>query len=657
MRDRTDAIGATSPGRLSTEQLLSIVAGVVVLVVLTTGIAITWWTLANASLRSAQARLDGSVRQLAAVSASGIRQAQTRYRAVAGIAVVRSALRAPGNARAGATPELTEALQTLRTPTDSGLPIELWRASDGRRVAVDGIDIASGVQLGMAGEAATANRSLRQGLDSLAMRDSLQVGQLYLQDNRAHFWAALPVIDSGRVLGFLLKQSRIANNPQTERTIRELSGDSVTGFYRNVDGTDWTTFGGTPATAPIIAGDRRERPRSGEVLFSEQVVAGTPLVLVMEIPRRFIISGAAASIRRLSILAIVLTIAAGALAWLAGRRVARPLAVVATAVEDFAKGDYERRVDTAGTRESQSLAIAFNSMAERIGESRRALERRENDLRALSDALPQLAWMADPEGNIFWFNARWYEYTGFASTDDYSEQWAAAHEPDLLPDVTQRWNASVVSGLPFEMEVRLKGVDGDARWFLTRVVPVRDGESVLRWFGTSTDIQALREARDAAESASRAKSDFLAAMSHELRTPLNAIGGYAELMEMGLRGPVSSEQQRDLARIRMSQQHLLGLIGGILDLSRIESGRVQYRFADVALDPVLDDVEALIAPQASSHQQELDVRGGERGLVVNADRERLRQILLNLLSNAVRHTPPRTQIVVAASTDTPAAYG
>ena len=196
------------------------------------------------------------------------------------------------------------------------------------------------------------------------------------------------------------------------------------------------------------------------------------------------------------------------------------------------------------------------------------------------------------------------------------------------------------------MEVRLKGADGDARWFLTRAVPVRDGASVLRWFGTSTEVQALREARDAAESASRAKSDFLAAMSHELRTPLNAIGGYAELMEMGIRGPVSAEQQRDLARIRLSQQHLLGLIGGILDLSRIESGRVPYALADVALDPVLEDVEALIAPQAAANEQALDLPArGERDLAVHADRGNS-QILLNLLSNAVRHTPTGTRIAV-----------
>ena len=222
-------------------------------------------------------------------------------------------------------------------------------------------------------------------------------------------------------------------------------------------------------------------------------------------------------------------------------------------------------------------------------------------------------------------------------------------DPDQREEVRRTWQASLRSGERFEMEVRLRGKDGELRWFLTRVAPVRarDG-SVQRWFGTSTDIQALREAREAAEAGNRAKSDFLAAMSHELRTPLNAIGGYAELIEMGLRGPVSEEQRRDLARIRSSQAHLLGLIGGLLDLSRIENGHVRYDMQSVGVAPILTDIEALVIPQASAKEQTLTCTACATDLAVRADREKLRQILLNLLSNAVRHSPVRASITVSA---------
>jgi len=137
-------------------------------------------------------------------------------------------------------------------------------------------------------------------------------------------------------------------------------------------------------------------------------------------------------------------------------------------------------------------------------------------------------------------------------------------------------------------------------------------------------------------------------MSHELRTPLNAIGGYAELMEMGVRGPVSTEQRRDLARIRASQQHLLSLIGAVLDLNRIERGRVAYEVVPIAVDPFLHGLEALVLPQAEAKHQRLAYEPAPADLVVCADREKLRQILLNLLSNALRHSPDGTSISLAA---------
>jgi signal transduction histidine kinase len=137
-------------------------------------------------------------------------------------------------------------------------------------------------------------------------------------------------------------------------------------------------------------------------------------------------------------------------------------------------------------------------------------------------------------------------------------------------------------------------------------------------------------------------------MSHELRTPLNAIGGYAELIDMGLRGPVSDEQRRDLMRIRASQQHLLGLIGGVLDLSRIESGRVTYDLASIAVDPFLAGLEALVLPQAIAKHQVLTYRPCAPRLTVFADREKLRQIMINLLSNAIRHAPAEASITVEA---------
>jgi signal transduction histidine kinase len=149
-----------------------------------------------------------------------------------------------------------------------------------------------------------------------------------------------------------------------------------------------------------------------------------------------------------------------------------------------------------------------------------------------------------------------------------------------------------------------------------------------------------RAARAEAEAANLAKSQFLANMSHELRTPLNAIGGYTELLEMGLRGEVTEEQRTDLKRIRRAQQHLLGLINDVLNFAKLEAGRIEIDVRAVALEEVLESVEALTAPQARAAgltYARVDAPGPLRAL---ADPDKLEQVLLNLLSNAIKFTPP-----------------
>ena len=156
-------------------------------------------------------------------------------------------------------------------------------------------------------------------------------------------------------------------------------------------------------------------------------------------------------------------------------------------------------------------------------------------------------------------------------------------------------------------------------------------------------------ARRAADAANRAKSEFLAVMSHELRTPLNAIGGYAELMEMGIRGPVTPQQVDDLRRVQASQRHLLGLVNEVLNYARIETGTVHYDVAEVPLAAVVAAVEPLVAPQlaAKGLTYSHDGCGDTQPPVARADGEKVRQVLLNLLSNAVKFTPSGGRVAVA----------
>ena len=160
--------------------------------------------------------------------------------------------------------------------------------------------------------------------------------------------------------------------------------------------------------------------------------------------------------------------------------------------------------------------------------------------------------------------------------------------------------------------------------------------------------RAAESAQRSAEEANRAKSGFLAAMSHELRTPLNAIAGYAQLMLLGVHGPLTDAQREALGRIERSEQHLLSLINDVLNFAKLEAGRVEYDIRDVPLSDVIDDLASMVEPQLVSKglSYGADV---PRDIVVRADPEKLRQILLNLLSNAVKFTPRGGRITVDAA--------
>ncbi|HYW32252.1 MAG TPA: ATP-binding protein, partial [Gemmatimonas sp.] len=172
----------------------------------------------------------------------------------------------------------------------------------------------------------------------------------------------------------------------------------------------------------------------------------------------------------------------------------------------------------------------------------------------------------------------------------------------------------------------------------------------------STVNAQLREAlavaeqeRARADAANRVKGDFLRTMSHELRTPLNAIGGYVELLDLEIRGPVTEAQRNDLHRIRRAQLHLLGIITDILTYARIEAGALEYRSERVPLASVVEDVAGLIRPQLAAKGQELLMELEQpEDLLIRADATKLSQVLVNLLSNAHKYTPSGGRVILRA---------
>ncbi len=196
---------------------------------------------------------------------------------------------------------------------------------------------------------------------------------------------------------------------------------------------------------------------------------------------------------------------------------------------------------------------------------------------------------------------------------------------------------------PWRCEFRLSLGDGRTRWVNVLATPQREPEGMLLWHGYIQDVSDLHELQQAradaaaAQAANRAKTEFLSRMSHELRTPLNAVLGFAQLLEIDEREPLSDQQRRRVVLIREAGAHLLEMIGELLDLTRIESGQMAVAVAPVPLWPLIGECVELVRPQADAAGVSLLPVAGKAGGPVLADATRLRQVLLNLLGNAIKY--------------------
>lgn len=270
----------------------------------------------------------------------------------------------------------------------------------------------------------------------------------------------------------------------------------------------------------------------------------------------------------------------------------------------------------------------------------------EQKFTVLANAVPQLVWMADADGFIFWYNRNWYDYTGTTPAEMEGWGWQKVHDPEMIEMVTTRWKESIQTGERFEMEFPLRGDNGAFRWFLTRVNPLRDSENkIIRWFGTNTDIEEFRQARMQAEQANQLKDEFLATLSHELRTPLNAILGWSQMLQS--RSNIGeNEREKALMTIERSARAQNQLIDDLLDVSRIITGKLRLDVRAVDLSEVIAAAVDAARPAAEAKnirlQSLLDPQAGP----VSGDPDRMQQIVWNLLTNAVKFTPKNGRVQV-----------
>jgi PAS domain S-box-containing protein len=265
----------------------------------------------------------------------------------------------------------------------------------------------------------------------------------------------------------------------------------------------------------------------------------------------------------------------------------------------------------------------------------------------LAEAMPQQVWTAQADGGLDYVNRQVLDYSLRDAADLLGAGWLCIVHPEDAAACVPTWVRSLETGEPYEVEFRLlRGSDQMYRWHLGRALPVRDAAGrVVRWLGTNTDIHdrklveaELKLAKAQADAANEAKSRFLASVSHELRTPLNAVIGYSELLQEEVTDLGLTQLVPDIQRIYRAGRYLLNLIDDVLDLAKIEAGKTEVLLGDSRVEEILESMAETARPIIERQGNRLEVVCADRELVIRADGTRIRQCLMNLLSNAAKFT-------------------
>jgi PAS domain S-box-containing protein len=287
--------------------------------------------------------------------------------------------------------------------------------------------------------------------------------------------------------------------------------------------------------------------------------------------------------------------------------------------------------------------------------------RREAEARfhLLADSAPVKVWVAGPDKASTWFNQRWLNFRGRTLEQEIGFGWIEGIHPDDRQRCLETYARAFDSRQPFMMEYRLQRHDGEYRWLINQGVPAHNNGTFEGFIGSCLDITdrkiseqererllvSEKEAREAAERASRLKDEFLSTVSHEVRTPLNAILGYAQMLSAGMLDEAEAQEAAEI--IERNSRVQAQIIEDLLDMSRIISGKVRLDVQTVQLADVIEAAIDTVRPSAQAKDLKLQTILDPKAGPVRGDVNRLQQVIWNLLSNAAKFTPKGGRIQVA----------
>jgi PAS domain S-box-containing protein len=281
-----------------------------------------------------------------------------------------------------------------------------------------------------------------------------------------------------------------------------------------------------------------------------------------------------------------------------------------------------------------------------------ALRESEERFRQLAENMSQFAWMTRPDGHIYWYNRRWFEYTGTTLEEMEGWGWQKVHHPDYVEGVTARFRRAVEAGEPWEDTFPLRGADGNYRWFLSRAVPIRDHNgAIVRWFGTNTDVTHQLEIERDLRRANEDLEQFAYSASHDLQEPLRTVSVYSDLLEREYSSRLDGKALTFLHNIAAGSRRMHRLISDLLLYTRVGS-RDETPAELIDTQAILDTAIANVEQSIRAAKAQISIEPLPRVYVRPAH---LQSVFQNLLANAVKYgkdgEPPRIRVSAAVEGD------